>query len=1200
MQRLEGRLIYAAGDLNDYLECKRLTELEALVARAKLPRPDADDPQAELLRRKGDDHEQRYLDEMRARYPGEVVEFRRPERGAAAYRRAEQQTREAMRGGAPIIYQATFFDGRFVGHADFLRRIDEPSELGDHAYEVIDTKLGLAPRPYYLVQLCNYSEHLERLQGTMPTFGYVVFGNGEERSFRLHDYVAYYRHLKRAFLEFAGDDTLDSIARPREYALECSHCKVCPWDGSCEQQRRDDDHLSLVAGMRRDQIGKLEVAGITRVAELARTSDDHRPAGMSPDTFTKLRRQASLQVRGRAGTRPIYELLAHAAPLGFALLPQPAEGDVFFDMEGDPLFEPGRGLEYLFGCWTPGDAEPFHAFWGLRRDEEKVAFERFVDFVIERRRRRPAMHVYHYANYEKEALRRLAQLHGTREYEVDELLRGEVLVDLFAVVRQALAISEERYGLKNVERFYGLARETEVKKGDQSIVMFERWLLDGDRRILEDIERYNRDDCRSTWELRNWLLERRSEAIAAGMELPFRAIKLPDELCHSEFTEGCPACAKRRDEEREEARRSDLERALLDGVAPPQNEAQYQAMAPERRMRYLLGNLMAYHRREEKPQWWSFFDRCENVDRLLEFDRDAIGGLTLREDVAPRKEARSTVYTYEFPDQLYKLGVGDGVVNPRTGKGTGTIVSLDEERNRLELKTTAPLETARALEEIIPGKPLSTKIQRGALARIGQAFAQGRLRRDFPATYDLLASSDPRVREMERLQPQIVTAEAVSTVAAALDSSYLFIQGPPGSGKTTIGAQVICDLLSAGNRVAITSMSHKAIHNLLRKVERCMAQRGRSFRGLYKHSSPESAYVSQLDTAFIESVNSNEPFSGLDYQLAGGTGWLCARKELEGKFDYLFVDEAGQVALADALANSLCARNVVLLGDPSQLAQVTQGSHPLHAGASVLAHLLGDEQTVAQRRGVFLDVSYRMQPQICNFISDAMYDDRLRAADSTRVHRVRTAAREYAGLYYVAVEHAGNASSSMEEANEIVAHISLLLAEGRLVDSLPPQEEGVERAVRPRDVVVVTPYNAQRRLIISRLRDAGIDVESGTGVQVGTVDKFQGQEAAVVFYSMATSSGEHVPRNVQFLFERNRFNVAISRARAASLLVCSPRLLDIRCRTTEEMALANLLCAFAERATACSAANALAADRGGGAPQGAPPQNLPAELGALR
>lgn len=1163
MQRLEGRFIYAASDLNDYLECKRLTELEALVARGKLARPDAENAHAALIRRKGEEHEQRHLQEMVKHHEGEVVQFERAKAGIDGYFQAERETLDAMRGGARIIYQATFFDGTFVGHADFLRRIEEPSRLGAYSYEVIDTKLALTPKPYFLVQLCNYSEHLERLQGRMPEFGHIVLGDGVEERFRLHDYLAYYRHLKSSFLEFASERTSTPIAEALEYPNQIKHCAICPWDESCARKRTEDDHLSLVAGMRRDQIVKLEAADIRLVSELATTPDGTRPSGMSPETFTKLRRQASLQVRGRTNGRPIYQLLEHEPSLGLALLPEPSPGDVFFDMEGDPLYEPRRGLEYLFGCWS-SDGEPrFRAFWGLDRAEEKRAFEAFVDFIGERRRRFPAMHVYHYANYEKVALRRLAQAHCTREEEIDALLRGEVLVDLFAVVRQALAISQDGYGLKKVERLYDFSRKTDVKKGDQSIVMFEGWLLEKDQRILDDIQAYNRDDCRSTQCLRDWLLERRVEAIATfNRELPFRSVKSSLEPCHPEFVAACKECSKRRNEEREEGRRSELERSLLENVLTPQSEQEYRLMSADRRVRYLLAGLMAYHRREEKPAWWEYFDRCENVDELIEFDKTAIGGLKLREDIPPLEEKKSKVYAYEFPDQTHKMGAGDDAVNPRTKKGAGKIFALDEDANLLRLKTTAAVEAARSISELIPPGPPSTKVQRAALARIARSYLDDRLPGEYPASYDLLVNAGPRVRDRAILTPASVTADAVSAAVLALDCSYLFIQGPPGSGKSTIGSQAICDLLESGERVAVTSTSHKAIHHLLHKVEACMIERGRSFRGRYKHTAtnPDSVYTSQTGSRFIESAHSNEAFDGDDYQLAGGTAWLLAREELTGKFDYLFIDEAGQVALADALAMSLCAKNVVLLGDPSQLAQVSQGQQPPHVGDSVLAHLLGDEQTVPPHRGIFLDVSYRMQPEICAFVSDAMYGDRLKPAPSTTMHRLAIDGQDLAGLYFVRVNHDGNSSSSVEEANEIVRQIALLRARGRVVDSWPAESDGRPRSITDRDIIVVTPYNAQRRLILGKLREAGI------GVAVGTVDKFQGQEAAVVFYSMATSSGENVPRNVEFLFERNRFNVAVSRARAASVLVCSPRLLDIACRTPEEMALANLLCAFAESA----------------------------------
>ncbi len=1163
MQRVGDRFIYSASDLNDYVECKRLTELESLVARDLLERPEAEEDLAgDLIRRKGEEHERRHLELLHERHPGDVVAFERSEPGVEGYRLAERRTLEAMRAGARIIYQATFFDGEFIGHADFLRRVSVPSALGDYGYEVIDTKLALSTKPYYLMQICNYSEHLARLQGRMPDLGWIVLGDGNEERYRLRDYFAYYRHLKSAFLAFAGAPTAQVLEDLREYPFERNHCHICVWNDACAKKREEDDHLSLVAWMRRDQTAKLESAGITRVTELAAAGESNRPLGMSHETFEKLRRQASLQVQGRASERPIYELLPHEPPLGFAMMPQPAPGDVFFDMEGDPLYEPGRSLEYLFGCWTPDDDPPFRAFWALNRLEERKAFENFIDFIVERRRQFPALHVYHYAPYEKVALRRLAQEHCTREDEVDDLLRGEVLVDLYAVVRQTLVISESGYGLKKLERFYDLERTTDVKKGDESIVMFERWLLEQDRRILDDIEAYNRDDCLSTFLLREWLLARRTEAEQLyGVGLPLRLPKSPKEPCHAEFQAACKDCVKRRDDEREEARRSELERELLAHVLAPQSEQEYGLMTRDRRTRYLMANLLAYHRREAKPAYWAYYDQCENVDQLLEFYKDPLAGLTLREDIPVRKSEKSWVYTYEFPDQQHKMSPGDAD-DPRTQKKAGTILEIRDDENLLELKTTAKVDRAREIKELIKPRPPNTNDQRKALERLGRAYLDGTLADRYPASHDMLTNGNPRVRGMHALQPPETDSPSVSRVARALERSYLFVQGPPGSGKSTTGAAIIADLLSDGKRVAVTSTGHAAIHNLLHNVEDLMAKRERTFTGFYKHSKTTagSKYESRCATPFIESVDSNEDFDRDDYQLAGGTAWLLTRKEIDGTFDYLFIDEAGQVSLADALALSTCARNVVLLGDPSQLAQVSQGRQPLHVGDSVLVHLLGDDRTVAPHRGVFLDRTYRMAPEICAFISDAMYDGRLKGAPETLRHRAAVAGTALPGLSFAGVEHDGNSSSSAQEADEIVRQISRLLAEGTFTDSKPAELAGRERPLTAGDVIVVTPYNAQRRLLTTKLREAGISSK------VGTVDKFQGQEAAVVFYSMATSSGEHVPRDMEFLFERNRFNVAISRARAASVLVCSPRLLDTSCRTAEEMALVNLLCEFAERA----------------------------------
>jgi uncharacterized protein len=243
------------------------------------------------------------------------------------------------------------------------------------------------------------------------------------------------------------------------------------------------------------------------------------------------------------------------------------------------------------------------------------------------------------------------------------------------------------------------------------------------------------------------------------------------------------------------------------------------------------------------------------------------------------------------------------------------------------------------------------------------------------------------------------------------------------------------------------------------------------------------------------------------------------------------------------------ARCVLLLGDPCQLAHVGQGVHPPGVGRSVLEHLLHDLPTVPPERGVFLERTWRMHPDICRFVSEAVYEERLRSEASCAAQVVEGRDGPGAGVRFIAIAHQGNARSSPEEAQAIAAEINGLLG------SEYTDAQGRTHPLAAEDVMVVAPYNAQVRC----LRDALPD-----GVRVGTVDKFQGQEAPVAFFSMATSSGEDVPRNLAFLLSLNRLNVAVSRARALAIVVASPQLLDVRCRSLADMRLASALCLLAE------------------------------------
>ncbi|MBC5802318.1 MAG: TM0106 family RecB-like putative nuclease, partial [Candidatus Eremiobacteraeota bacterium] len=883
MQLLNARYVYSATDLNNYLECEHLVALERRVAQGLLVRPQERDQTAQLIRTKGDEHEVRRLQAYAAEHGDALVSFtERPQNSRTGLAAAEAQTVAAMARGARIIYQATFFAGQFVGHADFLRRIEVPSGRWSWSYEVIDTKLALSPKPYFLIQLCNYSEHLERVQGSAPQYGYIVLGSGDERGFRMDQYAAYYRHLKRSFL--AAVAKLDGA-----YPLEVPHCNVCAWSDACQRRRETDDHLSLVAGMRVDQMGKLEDAGITTMMQLA--TAPMRPWRMSETTFENLRTQAQLQdeqrrARARGDQMPYrYRFREEASPdeaarqtstAGFAKLPAPARGDIFFDIEGDPLYRPDRGLEYLFGLYVP-DEDRYVAYWAKDAGEERLAFEACVDFIAARLERHPDLHVYHYASYEKSVLRRLMGRFASREREIDDFLTRGIFVDLYSVVHQAMWISQPSYSLKKVEAFYEQKRSTQTKGGDDSIVMFERWLTSEDPTLLEDIERYNEDDCRSTYRLREWLVALRAEYNAGRQTpLPWRpTIESPPQ--------------------QPEPPRTELERELLTGLGAPDSLAELRAAPSEFRARWLLGNLIQYHRRENKPEYWAYYERCENIEDLIEFDRYAIGGLRRRSDVAPYKVGSSKyfVYTYEYPLQEHYLRGGKPHC-PDLRKGVTEVVEHDGAAREIRLKLSA--EMAQRLRALIPGSPLSHSDRQAAVERIARAYLDGRLASEHPATMALLLGALPRLRDRAsgtRLQPDTVDAPSLARTIEALDGSYLFVQGPPGSGKATLGATAIVKLLQANQRVGIMANNHKALHNLLEKVEMTAQEAGIAFVGCHKHSDSTegSSYPSPLATPLVCNVSkASELLAG---KLASGTAFAWPDESLTGQFDYMFIDEAG-------------------------------------------------------------------------------------------------------------------------------------------------------------------------------------------------------------------------------------------------------------------------------------------------------------------
>jgi len=1124
---------YSPSDLVDFLACEHLAGLNRLVAEHRLERP-APSIEEQLVAQKGDAHELAYLEKLRAE-GREVVSIERGV-GYAGQRIAALATLDALRAGVDVVHGATFADDTFAGVADFLVRVPGASELGPWQYEVEDAKLARRTRAGTIVQLSAYSDALARIQGVAPQSMHAILGDGRRESFRCADFDAHYRNVVARFLARHGAQ----LAYPEPVEA----CGRCRWNERCEARRRNDDHVSLVAGVRRSQTLKLATAAVTTVAGLASAPDSARPRRLESRSFETIRAQARLQVEARETGRPVYKLLSFEKDRGFGLLPEPDAGDVYFDMEGDPFYD-GGSLEYLFGAAYREDGRSeFTAFLGHDRAAEKKAFEDFVDWVAARRLRFPKLHVYHYATYEETALKRLASTHVTREAEVDTFLREGVLVDLFEVVRQSLRASFESYSLKKIEQFYRGERQAVVTSAMGSVVAYERYLETRDPDELGLIVAYNRDDCMSTLELHTWLLERKREAEESAREvIPWRPAIPPEPEKNDPELDGIAA-------------------QLASGVDDPVRAT------PDDRARWLAAQLLVYHRREAKPEWWAYFERMrrKTLEDLVE-DLYSIGNLRPTGE-PPQPLDRSLAHTFVFESQEHKLKLGGSVHDRLTGKGAGEIVALDDVSGRLTLKRGPSLRDVPLPLAVCAAGPINDDKQRDALLRFGRAYANDGARSRYRAARDLLRADSPRLAGLapgEPIDDGDTAPEKLASLAARLDDSYLFVQGPPGSGKTYTGARAIVSLLEAGLRVGVSATSHKAIHNILAEIERAADERRFEFAGMKKSSAGRADSVYDSEFGFIDC--SDSPADCLPsgrIRLVAGTAWLFANAQFDSSLDVLVIDEAGQVALADAIAMATSARNVILLGDPMQLAQVSQGHHPEFAGTSVLEHLLGENTaTVTPNRGLFLPRTYRMHPEICRFVSELSYDGRLVSASGCAQQRVipRAGATLFggAGLRYLPVEHEGNLQSSPEEADAIVRAVDDF-AGGTVIDA-----RGSESVLEQHHILVVTPYNAQVKTLRERLNEAGL-----AGVRVGTVDKFQGQEAPVVFFSMASSRGDDLPRGLEFLFDRNRLNVAVSRARALAVLVCTPTLLDTHGSSVEQLRMLNAVCRFVESSAGLS------------------------------
>jgi predicted RecB family nuclease len=1036
-------------------------------------------------------------------------------------------TLDAMKNGADVIFQACLTsheDGeyQFQGHADFLFKVSKPSKLGDYSYEPWDTKLSKQPKAYFIIQLCCYADLLNQVQGTLPDNIAIVLGTKEEVSYRTLDFWQYYQSQKQAFL--TQQATFNCEKQPNPF--ECKD--VGDWTSYVDVKRQEQDHLSKIANITRSQINKLNDTGIATCADLISEKQLYL-AKLPVQIVMRLQQQARLQSKTEDSGELAYELLPvdKLDPKGLASLPDYDESDLYFDLEGYPLEE--GGLEYLWGCSyeyngpAPSDCKGpnkmgFWERWAHNHEQEKQAFIDFIDWVYPCWKANPNMHIYHYGHYEISVCKRLMGRHGLREFEMDDMLRNGVFVDLYKVIQHGIALGAPSYSIKHAELLFRGKRDTEVASGGESVVVYAQWqeTPDGDTwqtsKVLNDIRNYNIDDCESTCDLAKWL----------------RALAINNSIDYQQATknEENPKAGQEKDESLSAQYEAKL-RHYIENTASSENRV----IASQ------LADMMAFFERQNKPMWWKFFERREMSYEELFEDADCLVdcGRTATPPVKAGKTARSAdILEYQFnPTQEFRdrrftqacvLGNQFNIVSIDSVDSTLGLVRIKQSAKKSKLPDLLSLV---AYEYVNPGK-----VQSGMFSVANQLLENNSISKPIS---DFLLRKPPTLPNglLQKINDAAgdQKLELITHAVEQLDNSFLSIQGPPGTGKTYTASRVILSLLKQGKSIAVTSNSHKAINNLISSVAKLCIENEVQAPLLKIQNDDDEMFYSYP----VEQLKSKDVSGGfvLDEGLLGATAWGLG--SLTNTVDYLFIDEAGQVSIAYFVAMARKAKNVVVMGDQMQLPHPVQGTHPGESGLSILDYQLQQHRTVPVDQGIFLNRSYRMHKDVNQFISDLVYEGRLQNdpdCDKQQVIHASQAndiALKASGIVSLAVEHTGNKQSSYEE----ISVIKKLVAQ--LHKSQFTDKKGFTRDIGCNDILVVAPFNYQ----VNELKK-----ELGFDARVGTVDLFQGQEAPIVIVSMTSSIAADSPRGLSFLLSINRLNVAVSRAQALAIVVHSDTFLD--------------------------------------------------------
>ena len=1124
------KFFVSPSDLNNFVACK-YTVLNEIKYHNKEIRKSPDKANDKLWKEMGVEHEKRHYKILKEKYKKSITiksDLNEKDRF--------DETIRAIQKGYDLIYHAYLIDDNLRGEADFLIKCDTKSDLGDYSYEVYDTKITRNLKPRHITQITAYSDMLGKIQNILPEKMYLIDGSDEYHSFKTIEYIDLFNHSKKEFIKF-----LSNISKEKIYPEKCSYCNLCDWKDECDKTWENDNYINLVAGSNKSQIEKLKKNKIRTVEQLSKTKLTAIDLKINAESYKKIQLQAQLQEEKRNTGEDKIVILDSDFGKGFYKLPKPDDGDVFFDIEGYPRMD--RPFEYLHGLYYKDKGKlKFKDLWAKNYDKEseKNIFIELINFLEKRFEEYPNAHIYHYASYEKRAIRELATSYSSEfpkgDIVNDDLLRKEKYVDLFSIVSQSIRTSERDLSLKSIEKFYNFKRKADIVKADDSVIKYDNWIATKNEKYKQDIINYNEEDCISTYLLREFLVKNKPENIDWFVK-------------QEEITKEGEEPNKYRRKASNKLSREEVEVDLNNRLEKKKNKTNKKFVEN-------LKNFIGFHWKSNKPEFWEVFDRAEKTHLELEDDTECIANSVLIDD-KPKVTEDGFIYSYRFNDQNYKLKEGKSAFDAHQIKGLGTIYSIEEnfpDKNILKILVSKRRKNVEMPSLLTLGNTMPPQVHQHDQAL--NKFLEDYILNDgenYKSIMDMLERKEPDIKNIKSGSILIEEDKDLITqsieIVKNLNNSYLTIQGPPGTGKTYTSAKIIIELMKAGKKVGVTSNSHEAIKTLLIAIEQQAVDQNYEFSGMRKSKSSD-----KHEWKFIRNVTTGKPLNMDSYSLFAGTSWFFVDPRMNKTLDYLFIDEAGQVALGTTIANATSADNLVLIGDQMQLSQPMRAKHEGYAKMSSLDFILGDDDTISADKGIFLNVTRRLNKKICNYISTSFYDSRLTSDPITETRSVNLKLNPIKdeGLFYVPIDHNGCSQRSDEEADLVEKTYNKIINKEFKVGDTTGK-------ISAKDIMVVAPYNAQANNIRERLKKKFKD-----DVRVGTIDLFQGQEAKVVLISMTTSDVESLPRHKDFFFSRNRLNVAISRAECVAIIIFNENLLLASASNIKEMKLINSFCKLLE------------------------------------